>query len=72
MQLRQIAISAIGEGSTELDVEAEWIYKYAFARQRHVSWGFAMKRGFHQLQLVCIWSYFKGVGEIANGARQHS
>merc|ERR1711872_871737 len=33
MQLRQVPVTAVPEDSDELDREAEWIYKYGFAKQ---------------------------------------
>lgn len=32
MQLRQVPVTAVAEGSSELDDEAEWIYKQAFCK----------------------------------------
>jgi len=32
MQLRHVPISAVEEGSKELDLESEWIYKHAFSK----------------------------------------
>ncbi|KAK4008393.1 hypothetical protein OUZ56_013534 [Daphnia magna] len=32
MQLRNVPISSVDEGSAELDLEAEWIYKHAFSK----------------------------------------
>lgn len=32
MQLRNVPITSVEEGSTELDMEADWIYKHAFSR----------------------------------------
>ena len=32
MQLRQVPVTSVEEGSTELDSEAEWIYQHAFAK----------------------------------------
>ena len=32
MQLRNVPISPVEEGSTELDMEADWIYKHAFSK----------------------------------------
>jgi len=33
MQLRQVPVTPVPEGSHELDLEADWIYKYAFCKQ---------------------------------------
>ncbi|EDX17242.1 GD16791 [Drosophila simulans] len=32
MQLREVPVTPVPEGSDELDLEAEWIYKYAFCK----------------------------------------
>jgi transcription elongation factor SPT6 len=32
MQLRNVPITSVEEGSAELDLEAEWIYKHAFSK----------------------------------------
>lgn len=32
MQLRNVPISSVEEGSNELDMEADWIYKHAFSK----------------------------------------
>lgn len=32
MQLREVPVTSVPEGSDELDEEAEWIYKQAFCR----------------------------------------
>ena len=32
MQLRQVPVSTVEEGSIELELEAEWIYKHAFSK----------------------------------------
>jgi transcription elongation factor SPT6 len=32
MQLRNVPITSVEEGSAELDLEAEWIHKHAFSK----------------------------------------
>ena len=32
MQVRHVPITAVEEGSKELDLESEWIYKHAFSK----------------------------------------
>ena len=32
MQLRNVPITSVEEGSAELHLEAEWIYKHAFSK----------------------------------------